>query len=141
MSGSKGCETILLVTEMIQIRSFTMLLFPGETGGKVSVQIRSFTSLAVRFDRSCCETCGHLCPETLTIAHVHDLLRMDGLSFQVSFTKNQYVRSRYRRSSPNSLVGFPSPTLSVHSLNLRKLSLHRNRHMHQLCQCTDSAES
>ena len=66
----------------------------------------------------------------LDIAYVHDFLRMNGLSFLVFFTKHQDARSRYRRSNPNSLIGIPSPTLSVHSLNLRKLSLHRSRHIH-----------
>ena len=89
-----------------------------------------FHDLAVRFDRIAARRTAILVRD-LDIAYVHDLLRMNGLSFQVSFTKHQYARSRYRRSNQNSLVVFPFPTLPVHSLNLRKLSLHRNRHIHK----------
>ena len=63
------------------------------------------------------------------IAHVRDLARMNELSFQVSTTKRHHARSPYRRSNPNPLIGFPSPTLSARSLNLRVLSLPLNRHI------------
>ena len=46
MSDSKGCFIILLVTRLMQIRSFTILLFGGETGIE-----RPNRDLAVRFDR------------------------------------------------------------------------------------------
>ena len=65
----------------------------------------------------------------MCIAYVHDLLRMNELSSQVSSTKRHHARSPFRRSNPNPLIGSPSPNLSVHILNLRKLSLHRNRHI------------
>ena len=54
---------------------------------------------------------------------------MNELSFQVPSTKRQHARSQYRRSNPNLLVGSSSPTLFVHRLNLKKLSLHSNRHI------------
>ena len=52
-------------------------------------------------------------------------------SFQVSFTKRHHARLHDRKSKPNSLVKYPSPTLSVHRLNLRDLSLHRDRHINK----------
>ena len=54
---------------------------------------------------------------------------MNELSFQVSFTKRHCARLQYRRSNPNTLVRFPFPTLSVHKLSLRNLSLQRNTHI------------
>ena len=49
MSDSKGCFIILLVTGLIQIRSFTILLVAGETG--IERPNSLFRDLAVRFDR------------------------------------------------------------------------------------------
>ena len=51
------------------------------------------------------------------------------LPFRVSFTKRQHARSLYRRSNPNSLIGFPSPTFSVPQWNLEELSLYLNSHI------------
>ena len=83
-----------------------------------------FHDLAVRFDRISVRLVAVFVRD-LDIAYVHDLLRMIELS-QVSFTKHQHARSLYRRSNPHPLVGFPSPTLSVHRLNLRNLFLYHN---------------
>ena len=69
MSDSKGCFTILLVTGLIQIRSFTILLFAGETG--IERPNSLFRDLAVRFDRVCSKTI--VLVRDLRIAHVHEL--------------------------------------------------------------------
>ena len=62
---------------------------------------------------------------------------MNGLSCQVSFTKRQPVRSQYRNSNPSwigkQLISCDASwTLSPHSLDLRKLSLHRSTHINNL---------
>ena len=87
-----------------------------------------FHDLAVRFDRIAARLMA-IFVRDLDIAHVHDLLRMNELSFQVSYTKRQHARSQYRRSNPIPLIEFPSPTLSVHSLNLRDGILYHNRNI------------
>ena len=74
MSDSKGCFIILLVTRLVQIRSFTILLFAGETG--IERPNSLFRDLAVRFDRV---VWWRLCSKTiilvwdLHIAHVQEL--------------------------------------------------------------------
>ena len=48
----------------------------------------------------------------------------------MSFTKRHHAHLQYRRSNPNSACqGLLLQALSVHRLNLRNLSLHRNRHI------------
>ena len=51
------------------------------------------------------------------------------LSFRVSFTKRQCARSLHLRSNPNSIIGLPSPTPSVHGLVLNNLSLTFDKHI------------
>ena len=70
-----------------------------------------FHDLAVRSDRIGARLID-IFVGNVYIAHVHDLLRMNELSFQVSTTKRHHARSPYRRSNPNPLIGFPSLTLS-----------------------------
>ena len=43
--------------------------------------------------------------------------------------------------TPNSLVKFPSPTLSVLWLNMINLSLHRDRHINNLVRVLNLRES
>ena len=50
-----------------------------------------FHDLAVRFDRIAARPIPIFVPD-LDIAYVHDLLRMNELSFQVSHTKHQHAR-------------------------------------------------
>ena len=111
-------------------RNDTNLLRHSRAGElRIIVQIRSFTILLFALivllpnQKPCLS-------ETWTSLTSMIFLRTNELSFQVSFTKHQNARSLLQRSNPNSFVGFPSPTLSVHSLNQRKLSLHLNRHIH-----------
>ena len=98
----------------------------GET--KIERPNSLFHDLAVRIDRIATRLMA-IFVRNVYIAYVHDLLRMNELSFQVSSTKRHHARSPYRRSNPNPLTGFPSPTLSARSLNLRVLSLPLNRHI------------
>ena len=84
--------------------------------------------LVVRFDRIAARLKA-IFVRDLDIAYVHDLLRMNELSFQVSFTQHQHARSLYRTSNPNPLVESPSPTLSVHRLNLGNRFLYHNSHI------------
>ena len=73
--------------------------------------------------------CHSHCGQVRFIAHVHDLLPINELSFQLSNTKRHHARSQYRRSNTtNPLVGSPFPTLSVHCLNLGNLFLYHNSH-------------
>ena len=125
MSSSKGCSSILLVTEMIQICIVTVLLANWESSFKFALS-RSSCSLW-----SCChETYSHFCPRPGHRLRQRSSANERTLSFQGSFTKRHHARSRYRRSNPNPPTGSPSPTLSVHSLNLGLLSLYHNRHIH-----------
>ena len=52
------------------------------------------------------------------------------LSFRVFYTKHQHARALCRSSNSNQLVGSLCLTFSVRRLNLRNLSLHCNRHIH-----------
>ena len=82
------------------------------------VRIRSFTRLKP------------FCVRDLDIAHVQDLLRMNGLSFQASFTKHLKARSLYRRSNPNShRVSFSSSFCAWFE---SKQSPHRNKHINNV---------
>ena len=110
MSGSKGCITILLVTGFDPNSLFHDLAVFWRNG-ELSVQIRSFSILLFAVDR--------------VAASVHH----DDHLFQVSFTERQHARSLYPRSNPNSLIGFLSPTLSVHRLLVGKVFLYRNSHI------------
>ena len=70
MSDSLGCFIILLVTGLIQILSFTILLFAGETG--IERPNSLFRDLAVRFDRVL-RSKTIILVQDLHIAHVHEL--------------------------------------------------------------------
>ena len=95
MSGSKDCFIILLVTGLIQIRSFTiLLLFTGETG-EVSVQISLFRDLVgdlriivqIRSDRHIAGQINILAPRPGQ--RLRSWTFPSELSFQVSCTKRQ----------------------------------------------------
>ena len=82
-----------------------------------------FHDLAVRVDRIAARQITIFIRD-LQIAH---FLNERTPSFQMSFTKRHHARLQYRRS--NLLGRSPSPTLPVHKLNLRNLSLYPNRHI------------
>ena len=100
----------------------------GET--RIELPNSLFRDLAACFDRIAAGLKA-IFVRDLDIACVHDLLRMNVLfRFKGFFIKRHNARLRYRRSNSNPLIGAPSPTLSVHSLNLRNLFLYYNRHIH-----------
>ena len=47
----------------------------------------------------------------------------------MSYTRRQHERSQYRKSNPNPLIGFPSPTLSVHCFESERQDPFQNSHI------------
>ena len=98
MCDSKGCVAILLVTGSIQIRSFTNLLFA------LIVLLRECSSWRSSSSWTCISSTFMNFSEWAFI--------------RVSFPKRQH-----RRSNPKSLIGFPSPTLSLRRFDSAKTTV------------------
>ena len=108
MSVSKGYAILLLVTSPVQTRSFTILF-----------------ALIVWW-RLCSNT--FILVRDLHIVHVHELSEWAFFS-SVASLNGTYGRSLYRRSNQSSIIGFPSPTPSVHRLMLRNPSRTCDNHI------------